>query len=92
MHRLPHFLDDGTVFFTFMVGVVSSHHVELVTSRSRSSPSPESFSSNSQLFPVSLFTLFLIFQPSVHNISVDIQAHHRGHPLKHRTGGKVTNF
>ena len=76
MHHLLQFLDDGTVFFTFMVGVVNSHHGEVVTSRSRSSPSPESFSSNSQLFPASLFTPFLIFQPSVQNTSVDIQAHH----------------
>ena len=74
MHRLPCFLDAGTVLFTFMVGVVNSHlgevvrswdDVAMVTSRPRSSPSPESFSSNSQLFPASLFTLFLIFQLSL---------------------------
>ena len=70
----------------------NSHHGELVTSRSRSSPSPESFSSNSQLFPASLFTPFLIFQPSVQNTSVDIQAHHWGHPLWHRAGGQVPSF
>ena len=72
-----------------MVGIVNSHHGAMVTSRSHSSPSPESFYSKSQLFPASLFTLFLIFQSSVHYTSLLIFRHitegtHSGTELEDR--------